>query len=193
MWLDGTPLDTLLRTLNPHDHGAFNLVVGDLDTGQWHWLTNRTPAHETGLCCQPLSPGVYGLSNAALNTPWPKTVALRSAVQHALPGWLQTPSAEDTLWAALADRHTWPDDALPSTGVPLAWERALSAIWVDHPAPPGAPASAADWGYGTRTSALLSVTQAAEGMPGLQWAFQEHTWRPGCSRGLRKELWASGT
>jgi uncharacterized protein with NRDE domain len=191
MWLDGTPLDTLLHTLNPNDHGAFNLVVGDLGTGQWHWLTNRTPAHDTGLRCQALSPGVYGLSNAALNTPWPKTVALRHAVQRALHGWPQDPNAEDTLWATLAQRHTWPDDALPHTGVPLAWERALSAIWVDHPAQPEAPASATDLGYGTRTSALLSVTQAAEGLSGLESAFQEHTWRPGCSRGLRKESWAS--
>lgn len=189
MWLDGTPLDTLLHTLNPNDHGAFNLVVGDLGTGQWHWLTNRTPAHDTGLRCQALTPGVYGLSNAALNTPWPKTVALRNAVHHALPGWPQHPNAEDTLWATLAQRHTWPDDALPSTGVPLAWERALSAIWVDHPAPPGAPASATDAGYGTRTSALLSVIQAAGHAAQCQWRFQEHTWRPTGLSGRREQAW----
>ena len=178
MWLDGTPLDTLLHTLNPNNHGPFNLVVGDLGTGQWHWLTNRTPAHDTGLRCQALSPGVYGLSNAALNTPWPKTVALRTAVQHALPGWLQNPSTEDTLWTALAQRHTWPDGALPHTGVPQDWERALSAVWVDHPS-----------GYGTRTSAVLSVTQTTGNPAEWRWRLAEHTWRPNAQQGQRVQAW----
>ncbi len=179
-WLDGTPLDKLLHTLDPNDHGAFNLVVGDLVTGQWHWLTNRTPGHETGLWCQALTPGVYGLSNAALNTPWPKTVALRTAVHNALPGWPQHPNAEDTLWATLAQRHTWPDDALPRTGVPQAWERALSAIWVDHPS-----------GYGTRTSAVLSVTQATGNPAQWQWRLAEHTWRPTAHQGQRVQAWCT--
>jgi uncharacterized protein with NRDE domain len=157
-------------------------VVGDLTTGQWHWLTNRPPqAHGgTGLHVQPLGPGVYGLSNAGLDTPWPKTLALRSALQQALPFWTtpRRPEAEQALWATLANRHTWPDDALPHTGVPLDWERELSAIWVDHPA-----------GYGTRTSALLSVVQTSAAT--LAWTFQEHTWRPEGVRGRRVEAWES--
>ncbi|MES2945717.1 MAG: NRDE family protein, partial [Pseudomonadota bacterium] len=65
-------------------YGGFNLVLGDLQTGNWNWLSNRSfdrlatgagahrPAN-TGWTSQVLSPGIYGLSNAALNTPWPKT------------------------------------------------------------------------------------------------------------------------
>ncbi len=189
-WLDGSPLHTLVETLDPAAYGAFNLVVGDLGTGQWHWLTNRTGTHDTKLQCQALTPGVYGLSNAGLNTPWPKTVALRNALQGALANGPNDLGTQDTLWATLANRHTWPDDALPQTGVPLDWERALSAIWVDHPAPPGEPAAS---GYGTRTSALVSVTQAAGDTTAWQWRFQEHTWRTAAQSERRVLEWSCPT
>lgn len=190
LWLDGASLAALLQSLDPTAYGAFNLVVGDLTTGQWHWLTNRTAENAPAVHCQVLRPGVYGLSNAALNTPWPKTTALRTVVENALPLWFQNPGAQDTIWATLADRKIWPDQALPHTAVPLEWERALSAIWVDHPAPPAASAAA---GYGTRSSALLSVTQKVEGDAGWHWSFQEHTWRPEGSCGRREVAWLVNT
>jgi uncharacterized protein with NRDE domain len=188
LWLNGTPLDTLTSQLDPHAYGAFNLVVGNVATGQWHWLTNRDAQHRTTLHCQPLPPGVYGLSNAGLNTPWPKTVALRTALENALPGWQSgshanqplSQQAQAALWAKLADRHTWTDADLPATGVPIEWERSLSAIWVDHP-----PA------YGTRTSALLSVVRPSEDPHKWAWQMQEHTWRPEAQAGLRMEDWVS--
>ena len=189
LWLNGTPLETLITQLDPAAYGAFNLVVGNVATGQWHWLSNRDAQHRTTLHCQLLPPGVYGLSNAGLNAPWPKTVALRTALENALPAWhthnpTQQPQhqeAEATLWAKLADRHVWPDADLPQTQVPMAWERALSAIWVDHP-----PA------YGTRTSALLSVMRPESSAGDWQWRMQERTWRPEVQAGLRVEEWVSG-
>jgi len=48
------------------------------------------------------------------------------------------------LFAILADRELVPVDRLPSTGVPLAWERQLSAIFVEAE------------GYGTRASTVLT-------------------------------------
>lgn len=208
LWLNGTPLQTLMAQLDPGAYGAFNLVVGNVATGQWHWLSNRDAQHRTTLHCQPLPPGVYGLSNAGLNTPWPKTVALRTALESALPAWhaayqgqaLPTTEplpvslapqpcasrhtllgrAEDSLWATLANRHTWPDADLPHTQVPEEWERALSAIWVDHPPT-----------YGTRTSALLTVVQAEATSGNWHWRMQERTWRPEAQAGLRVEEWVS--
>ena len=146
LWLNGTPLDTLTSQLDPHAYGAFNLVVGNVATGQWHWLTNRDAQHRTTLHCQALPPGVYGLSNACLNTPWPKTVALRTELENTLPDWQTGSRADDSLrqpaqaalWATLADRHTWPDADLPATGVPIEWERSLSFGWTTHlPTAPG--------------------------------------------------------
>lgn len=80
-----------------HGFAGFNLVVGDLRSGRWAWLSNGQ--HDTGHLegrahSQPappgwqvfeLSAGVYGLSNAGLDTPWPKTVRLKQAVQTAWP------------------------------------------------------------------------------------------------------------
>lgn len=189
-WLEGTTLDTLIHTLEPVAYGAFNLVVGDIDTGQWHWLTNRTATQATALLCQTLTPGIYGLSNAALNTPWPKSVALNRALQEAVPKGPNDPAAHAALWTTLASRHTWPDDALPRTGVPEDWERALSAIWVDCPVPADAPADA---GYGTRTSALLSVSATAGENAAWHWRFQEHTWRPSHQAGRREVEWSCPT
>ena len=181
LWLDGMAWPELIGQLDASAYGPFNLVVGDLNTHQWHWLTNRNGQHHTVWHTQPLQPGVYGLSNAALNTPWPKTVALRNALQTAMT---ESPDqVDDPLWACLANPHVWPDDQLPHTQVPLDWERALSAIWVDHPATGTATA-----GYGTRTSALLSVSRHSQG---LDWAFQERTWRPAAQAGLRVQRWSS--
>jgi uncharacterized protein with NRDE domain len=194
LWLNGTPLATLTSQLDPHAYGAFNLVVGNVATGQWHWLTNRNmehgnKQHRSTLHCQALPPGVYGLSNAGLNTPWPKTVALRTTLEDAMPDGQSgshanqslSQQAEKDLWAKLANRHTWPDADLPATGVPIEWERSLSAIWVDHP-----PA------YGTRTSALLSVVRSEHVEGTWQWRMQEQTWRPEAHAGLRVEEWVSG-
>ena len=201
-WLDGMPLDAFALHIDPTAYGAFNLVVGDLTTGQWHWLTNRNAQHQPALHCQTLQPGVYGLSNAALDTPWPKTVALRTALQNALPGWVdQSPAsapqraqAEQALWATLANSDIWPDDVLPQTGVPLDWERTLSAIWVNRPGHlSGEPGSDATAGYGTRTSALMSVSHVRGKAPVAAEAWecrlQEHTWRPQGQHGRRVLEW----
>ena len=49
------------------DYAGFNLLVGDRNS-LWHYTNSGTndPQH--------LPPGVYGLSNATLDTPWPKVM-----------------------------------------------------------------------------------------------------------------------
>ena len=84
-------------------------------------------------------PGIYGLSNHRLDTPWPKLVKARARFAEALA---ELPD-EHAFFDLLADRSMVPDKDLPSTGVPLAWERMLSAIFVQS----------AD--YGTRASTLM--------------------------------------
>jgi len=75
-----------------------------------------------------LDPGLYGLSNGTLDEPWPKVTRSKKLLAKALadpPNGLQ-----DRLFTLLADRTEAPDDALPKTGLPVAWERALSPIFV---------------------------------------------------------------
>jgi len=94
-----------------------------------------------------LPPGVYGLSNHFLETPWPKVTAARARLAAALAEAAGPGDLERRLLALLADRATAPDGALPDTGLPPEWERALSAAFVALP------------DYGTRASTSLVVTE----------------------------------
>lgn len=86
-----------------------------------------------------LPPGIYGLSNHRLDTPWPKLVSAKAAFTRALEG----EPDRAALFNLLADREIVADPYLPATGVPQAWERILSAVFV------------ASKDYGTRCSTVL--------------------------------------
>lgn len=117
------------------DFNGFNLLVGDDRTLAYYANRSGKP--------QRLPPGIYGLSNHLLDTPWPKLVSAKAAFAQALDG---LPAAEP-FFALLADREIVPDERLPNTGVALEWERCLSAIFVGSPH------------YGTRASTLLTLRQ----------------------------------
>lgn len=114
------------------DYGGFSLLVGD---GLSLWATG---SH--GQPPRAVPDGWHGLSNAALDVPWPKSERLLAAAR-ALPA---DAPAEAHL-ALLADDTPAPDDALPDTGVGLAMERMLSPVCIRSP------------GYGTRNSTWLWV------------------------------------
>lgn len=128
---------TYARGLAPADYSGFNLLLGDGES--LVYASNRDGEARV------LPPGVYGLSNHVLDTPWPKLVRARerfTAALAALPG-------ESAFFELLEDRDIMPDELLPATGVSLEWERRLSAIFVQSEA------------YGTRASTLVRV--AADG------------------------------
>lgn len=168
-WLQGGPdWDGLLAGIAPADYGGFNLVVGDVRQGFWAWITNRNPERPHDNCVAPLHsqrllPGVYGLSNAALDTPWPKTLRLKCAVGMAL-GAADSPQVLHALKDALFDRAIANKEHLPYTGVPRNVEAALSSPFVDM----------VKQGYGTRSSSLIVASrQGASGTQDIQideWA-----------------------
>lgn len=122
-------------------HAPFNLIAADFARGECFWASNED-GHP-----RRLERGVFGLSNAALDTPWPKVQNLKSRLVLALA---QSHSAEDLatrLFEALADNQLAPDVTLPQTGVPLAVERMLSPAFI----------RSADGLYGTRCSTVLIV------------------------------------
>ena len=92
---------------------------------------------------QKLKPGIYGLSNHLLNTPWPKVVRSKKTLKAALEK--KGDDLEAKLFDLLADRRVPPDDKLPSTGIGLEWERLLSSIFIESPI------------YGTRSSTVLLI------------------------------------
>src|SRR5277367_6697575 len=85
---------------------------------------------------QTLLPGIYGLSNHLLDTPWPKVEQAKSRLATALDALPD----EQGLLALLRDDAPAPDEKLPRTGVSLDWERLLSSAFINAP------------DYGTRCS-----------------------------------------
>lgn len=143
-WLDEEQAraDEFMTQIDPQAYGGFNLVMGDLPSGAWHCLSNRTTAAETcglttshqrpsGWTSGVLEAGIYGLSNAALDTPWPKTQALKVAVKTALAAASEG-ELMDRLWKALANRNTAATADLPHTGLPTELETALSAAFISE-------------------------------------------------------------
>lgn len=70
-----------------------------------------------------LKPGIYGLSNALLDTPWPKVVATKAAFQSQLSKNFEL----DDLIRLMQNEETYSEELLPKTGIPLEWEKAVSA------------------------------------------------------------------
>lgn len=114
------------------DYAGFNLLLGD---AQQLWHFNQQQG-----CAQALPEGLYGLSNASLDSPWPKLLRAKAA----LAACLAQPQT-DALLDLLQDRQQAADEALPDTGVGLPIERMLSSIFIASP------------GYGTRASTALIV------------------------------------
>lgn len=139
-----------LQATTARPRNGFNLLVADLAGAQAHWVSNRAPQ------VRQLGPGCHGLSNAALDTPWPKLVKLRQRLQSALTECVEPDDLTTAALAALADRQVPADAELPATGVPLMRERQLSPAFIHIPATtPGAAA------YGTRCSTVVVVEQLA--------------------------------
>ncbi len=78
------------------EYAGFNLLLGDNDR-LWYF-TNSLPVNERQ--AQELKPGLYGLSNARLDTPWPKVMAGRERLAEVMA----EPPGHKTLAAVVNDR-----------------------------------------------------------------------------------------
>ncbi|HZW14385.1 MAG TPA: NRDE family protein [Noviherbaspirillum sp.] len=111
---------------------GFNLLVGNQH--EMIWYSNRAKDDERN--GKVLAPGIYGLSNGTLDTPWPKVV--RTKAQFA--SLLCQGAPEEAFFEMLTDTARASDCRLPRTGVSMEWERVLSSVCIESPE------------YGTRTS-----------------------------------------
>ncbi len=135
---DISPEDYLCRLTASHtEYPGYNLLAGDRQS-LWY-CTNQTdgsglPVHKK------LVPGIYGLSNGYLDSPWPKLQRgkeqLRQALDHPIPD-------HQRLLTLLSDNFSPEDEALPDTGVSLEWERKLAPCFIRTE------------DYGTRASTLV--------------------------------------
>jgi uncharacterized protein with NRDE domain len=128
------------------NYNGFNVIFSDGER-----LAIYESVRGTG---RELEPGIYGLSNHLLDTPWPKVQNAKSRLSEALAD-LSDPT---TVLALLRDEQPAPDDLLPRTGLSLQWERLVSSAFVRAP------------DYGTRCSTLLRIDQHRRA------CFDEWTW-----------------
>ena len=133
-------------------YNGFNFLSTDLSLEKpaLHWLSNRVLMGDKlrprkAMNPQRLKPGVYGLSNAMLDTPWPK-------VQHRIGAFAQMLAMDtgdfkksEQYIRIMQDLTQAPDDYLPQTGVSYEWEKVLSSTFIktEH--------------YGTRSITLIRV------------------------------------
>ena len=123
------------------EYAGFGTLAGDMNS-LW-FLSNY------GNGVEAVAPGVHGLSNHLLNTPWPKVAdgkrelaALLHSDARLLP---------DDLFAMLADRSVAAENVLPNTGVGIAREKQLGPKFI-----------AVDNRYGTRASTVIIVNRLGE-------------------------------
>lgn len=142
-------------------YAPVNLLVADGDE-MW-WATNR-PVPASAI----VAPGVHGLSNAALDEPWPKVVAGTQRLDALLTRG-DTDVAD--LLTVLDDRTLAAPADLPDTGVSDELERDLSSMFVDTP------------DYGTRASTVLRMGSDGSG------DITERRFRAGTMIGETRETW----
>ena len=117
------------------DYPGFNLLLAD-GASLWY-ASNRA-----GRFARALSPGIYGLSNELLDTPWPKLQRVRRQFEPLVrqPGEVST----EELFAMLADpTQAGVDEQLPKTGLSAQWEQLLSSPFIRNE------------DYGTRCSTVV--------------------------------------
>lgn len=134
-----------LREAGP-GYNAFNLLFSDGEQ-----LAVYESVRGAG---RVLGPGIYGLSNHLLDTPWPKVQRAKSRLSAALAEL----ASIDAMLALLRDEQPAADGDLPRTGISLQWERLLSSAFVRTPE------------YGTRCSTLVRIDQSRRA------CFDEWTW-----------------
>lgn len=116
-------------------YGGFNLLLKDRDS--FCYCSNRSPDP------LPVKPGIHGLSNHLLDTPWPK-------VRTGMEGLKRLLGRGDTidpgqLFPVLDSKTVAPDEELPDTGYGVELERMLSSPFIVSPV------------YGTRSSTVMLV------------------------------------
>jgi uncharacterized protein with NRDE domain len=118
-----------------HQYNGFNLLVGD--RSEFYYYSNR------GNTIEKLKPGIYGLSNHLMDTPWPKISKGKSDLENVLNG--KKDIAPEDIFNMLKDGSYAPDNMLPDTGVDLEWERILSPLFITSEV------------YGTRSSSIIFI------------------------------------
>ena len=122
-----------VNKINGDNYMGFNLLASDGDS--LCYLSNRSNG------TLKLGPGIYGLSNAALNTPWSKVMRCRKGLKHLI----EIDNVNETeLVRLLSDRKTDSAANAKSDELPFEMGRRLTAPFIISPE------------YGTRCTTALT-------------------------------------
>jgi len=135
----GEYIDSLQKTSNDFD--GYNFLAFDGATAAW--FNNVETKSKT------ITPNVYGLSNASLDTLWPKVTRIKDGYAD-ISATKDRFKFEQALFALLADEASAKDEHLPDTGVGLTLERQLSPIFIEGDT------------YGTRCSTIYTLSRSGQ-------------------------------
>ena len=138
-------VDFLINDISPEEYynklkpslnnfNGFNLLIGNVD--QLCYFSNKTED------IQKLEPGIHGISNSILDTPWPKVEKSKHQLQRLIEYKKIHPWE---ILNILDDTSPAKDEELPDTGVGIELERVLSPIFIKSEK------------YGTRSSTIVTV------------------------------------
>ncbi|HEX6982914.1 MAG TPA: NRDE family protein [Balneolaceae bacterium] len=113
---------------------GFNLLAGTVN--QLGYYSNQQKK------IRQLEPGLYGLSNHLLDTPWPKVVTAKKSLEKAVRN---ESISEQALFELLANERQASETDLPDTGIPKELEKVVSPIFIKSGR------------YGTRCSTILLI------------------------------------
>jgi uncharacterized protein with NRDE domain len=143
---------TFLKNLKQQSHlyNGFNLIAGTFD--QLYYLSNQKEEIEK------IEPGVHVISNAFLNTPWPKSQWAKERFEEIIDN---SGFDDGELFKLLQNTRRYPKDKLPETGLPDEMEKAVSSVFIITEE------------YGTRSSSIIAVDNNSKA------GFIEQTYSPG--------------
>ncbi len=121
-------------TLKAEEYNGFNLLLWD-SQGFYHYSNQNKRVTN-------ISGGIHGISNALLDTPWPKLTSANRQLEHIIS---QESFDKEQLFELLADDTKAPEEQLPVTGIPKDLEKAVSSIFIKTE------------NYGSRCSTVLLI------------------------------------
>ena len=119
---------------NGRQYMGFNVLLGSPQK-MYHYSNQEQKIN-------PIQPGVHGLSNHLLDTPWPKVERAKSSLEAATK---LSEVNEETLFKILKSDTKASKDELPNTGIPQELEQQISPIFIQTQ------------NYGTRSSTILLI------------------------------------
>ncbi|KAH0694616.1 hypothetical protein KY285_021713 [Solanum tuberosum] len=142
-----SPMEFAKELVNEgNEYNGFNLILADIETKKMVYVTNR-PKGEP-ITIQEVQPGIHVLSNAKLDSPWPKAQRLKLNFKKMLDVYDEKICVKEMIEKLMRDTTKADKSKLPRI-CSTDWELELSSIFVEVDTPLGC--------YGTRSTTALTI------------------------------------